>query len=95
MEGYKLYNWSYVKVDLRLLCGLIILRIIGFKLDNNNARMFTIILKELLGIKIAECNEIYVAKHYFGDEYKCSNNIAIYSFSERIRKHFWYYQSSH
>ena len=26
--------------------------------------MFTSILKELLGIKIAECNEIYVAKHY-------------------------------
>ena len=48
--------------------------------------MLTSIVKELLGTKLAECNEIIIAKTLIDDEYESSNT---YSFSERIKKYFW------
>ena len=40
-----------------IMLAFIILRIIGYNFGKND-RMFTSIIKELLGTKIAECNEI-------------------------------------
>ena len=48
--------------------------------------MFTSIIKELLGTKINEYNEID-PKHLLMLNRKAA--IASYSFSERIKKHFW------
>ena len=52
--------------------------------------MFTSIIKELLGTKIAEIY-IEILPTLIDDEYENCN----YSFSERNRNHPWYYQTRH
>ena len=49
--------------------------------------MFKSITKELLGTKIAECNEIIYQTLTIDDEYE-SSNISVVSFSGSIKKLF-------